>query len=248
MKIIEQNGNILDVMKDHFIAHAISGDFTLGAGVAKIINENFGATQTDSCYDNLVEALNDNYEASDNFTVSNAGETFLIEKVFNIVVKDFWRDRINENNLFLALMDLRRQCEDKNIDTLYMPKICCGREKMDWNKVKGLIENAFNGYDIVIIVLTFNEQKKGYEGVSNKRKLILYNEMLNYISEIIDDDKDLYKTLLHIGFTQEEIEYEGFDLSSETECNCDGDCDEDCDGDCDSCSWKCDGPDINGYE
>lgn len=63
--------------------------------------------------------------------------------------------------------------------------------------------------------------------ITNARKCFLYNSMLSHLEDIYGDDT-LYEILLSIGFTEEEIEYEGLmpedneNLSDNTEygCNC----------------------------
>lgn len=53
--------------------------------------------------------------------------------------------------------------------------------------------------------------------MADKRKAELYNEMLDWIAEHISDGDDLYLALRHIGMTDDEIKYEGFELYD----NCD---------------------------
>jgi hypothetical protein len=235
MKISEQKGNILDYMGTHFIAHAISGDFTLGAGVAKKINEKFSEVFPDSPHATLSEALKHEYITPETCCNTNEGCTFLIENIFNIATKSSWKEIVDPFTLYIALEDLAELCNINDVKTLYMPKICSGKERLEWDKVRCLIEDAFADYDIEIIILTYDEENFG--GVSVNRKCQLYNEMLNYISEIIDDEKELYNTLLNLGFTHSEIEHEGFALDDEDEDEEEIEC---CDGNCENCSWECD--------
>ena len=44
--------------------------------------------------------------------------------------------------------------------------------------------------------------------MTNERKIELYNELLGYICELIGDDEELAKTLMNIGFTDEELKEE----------------------------------------
>ena len=55
----------------------------------------------------------------------------------------------------------------------------------------------------------------GYNfGMSPKRTQELYNNMLDHISELVSGS-DLVDTLHAIGFTDEEIVYEGFEIEEE---------------------------------
>ena len=190
MKIIEQQGNILDHVGKDYIAHAISGDFTLGAGIAKKINEKFKEVFPNSPHDTLSEALKHEFTTPQTLNATHEACTYLIENIFSVCVKGNYKDTVDSFNLYIALEELATLCDENDVKTLYMPKICSGREKLEWSKVKCLIEDAFTDYDIEIIVLDYKEEKHS-DGVSSRRKYELYNEMLNYISEIIDDEKEL---------------------------------------------------------
>lgn len=41
--------------------------------------------------------------------------------------------------------------------------------------------------------------------MTNERKAELYDELVNYVSEVVNDDEELIRVLLHLGFTKEEI-------------------------------------------
>lgn len=240
MKILVQKGNILDFMGKHYIAHAISGDFSLGAGVAKKINEKFKEVYPNSPHDNLSEALKHEFITPKNINTPREGNVYLVENIINIAVKETWRDKIDSFVLYIALEELAALCMANDIKTLYMPKICSGKEKLEWDKVQCLIEDAFTDCDTEIIIVSYDEEET-QEEISIPRKCELYNEMLNYLSELIDDEEDLYDTLIGIGFTPEEIEYEGFGLADEEDEDEDEEEIECCDGDCENCSWECDG-------
>lgn len=44
--------------------------------------------------------------------------------------------------------------------------------------------------------------------MTKERKVELYNELLGYMCELINNDKELAKTLMNIGFTEEELQEE----------------------------------------
>lgn len=45
--------------------------------------------------------------------------------------------------------------------------------------------------------------------MTNERKVELYNELLGYICILISDEKELIRTLIRLGFTEEELMEEG---------------------------------------
>ena len=44
--------------------------------------------------------------------------------------------------------------------------------------------------------------------MDNKRKAILFDQMLNYLIQIISDEQELYSVLVKLGFTKQEIKDE----------------------------------------
>lgn len=274
MSLIERTGNILDVAGKAYVAHCISGDFTLGAGLAKALNEKF----------DLSKQLYFHYDEP----VSYVGHALLINKVFNLVVKQHYRAKASLDDLYDALENMKEVCREHGITEVYMPRIGCGREHLDWEEVKDILYDIFDESDVNVYVLTLpsqednkdeedeendegeecqwcgeecdcddgckchcNDEKQDMTGdacgcfiddddieedeeefeplINDERRRQLYDGMLAFLSKIFDED-DLYEKLLEIGFTPEEIEYEGFDPDAdnpveEDEFDCDGDCD-----------------------
>ena len=233
MIINEVKGNVLMTEEEMTIAHAISGDYTLGAGIAKVINEEL----------DMAKKLHLNFDNSDG---SQLGNALYVDNIFNLVVKETYRDTVDEDDLYAALLDMRNQCEEKGIKKIAMPKICCGREKMEWEDVKELIEDAFAETDIVILVYSLgdgNEKlnqdvkiEEEYEddingvlgktygtkdnmkkdetdieedSIDDERRVELYYATFAHLSEVLSEEY-FEKLLLEIGFTEDEIREEGF--------------------------------------
>ena len=47
---------------------------------------------------------------------------------------------------------MRDQCENLNITKLAMPKIGSGLDRLDWEKVKEIIQDVFDDSDIEILI------------------------------------------------------------------------------------------------
>jgi hypothetical protein len=47
---------------------------------------------------------------------------------------------------------MKEQCETFSIRKIAMPLIGCGLDRLDWNKVKDVIEDVFSDTDIEILV------------------------------------------------------------------------------------------------
>lgn len=142
MTIREENGDLFKVSKDYCLVHCISGDYALGAGIAK----NF-----DRIY-NMRHKLYRDYEIPDGRKFANVGRALYVDGVFNLVTKARYFLKPAMNDLQAALLDMKRQCDEKGIKKLAMPRIGCGLDRLNWDDVKTLIEHVFEDSDMDVLV------------------------------------------------------------------------------------------------
>ena len=132
----EINGNLFSRKmseKDYYV-HCISRDYACGAGIAKEFNKRYGLTRK------LRELP--------------VTDVMLVENVFNLVTKQkYWQKPTYESltNSLVYLKELIHFMND-NVETLVMPRIGCGLDKLQWNKVKKIIKSVFNDTNIKIEV------------------------------------------------------------------------------------------------
>lgn len=138
----EVNGDLFNAPQGCYLVHCISGDYALGAGIAKKFNE---------VYDMRFK-LHKNYPIPDGEKSANVGRALLIDNVFNLVTKPRCFGKPTYDDLYDTLCDMREQCEDLDISKLAMPLIGCGLDKLDWEQVKENIELVFDDMDIEITV------------------------------------------------------------------------------------------------
>ena len=142
MKLTEINGDLFRVPQSYYLAHCISGDYALGAGIAKKIDEEY----------NMKYKLFKNYAIPDGEKSANVGRALLVDNVFNLVTKERCFHKPTYDTLYDTLMDMRRQCEELDITKLAMPLLGCGLDKLDWDFVKDIIDEAFYDSDIEILI------------------------------------------------------------------------------------------------
>lgn len=138
MKIKKRIGNILEIPQGYYIAHCISGDFSLGAGLAKAINENY----------NMVEKLNSFYIHS-----NNCWKALLVDNVFNLVVKNEIADKASYDSLKTTLYDMKKQMKYLKINKLAIPQLGCGKEGLKWIEVEKIIKEVFDDYSNLEILV-----------------------------------------------------------------------------------------------
>lgn len=150
MIIKEVKKDLFTVSKDYALAHCISADFALGAGIAKEFDKRFNARQklfnvSPASWIPRWDETKERFRGSSIILFSDY--TF-----FNLVTKrDYW-DKPTLTTIKNALIWMKEQCEDYYITKLAMPRIGCGLDKCDWSNVKPLIEEVFADTDIEIVV------------------------------------------------------------------------------------------------
>lgn len=142
----EKHNDLFKVPQGYYLAHCISGDYALGAGIAK----------------KFVEVYNMRYKLFKKYPIpmgekyANVGKALLIDNVFNLVTKPRCFHKPTYDTLYETLEDMKRQCEELDIDKIAMPLIGCGLDKLEWDKVSEIIEEVFDDMDIEIMVCKLN--------------------------------------------------------------------------------------------
>lgn len=142
MIINEINQDLFAVPQGYYLAHCISGDYALGAGIARKFNE---------VYD-MKFKLHRDYPIPQGQKFANVGKALLIDNVFNLVTKERCFNKPTYDSLFQTLLDMREQTEQMNIKKLAIPLLGCGLDCLEWEKVRENIVDAFYSTDIEILV------------------------------------------------------------------------------------------------
>lgn len=142
MVIKEEIMDLFTVPQGYYLAHCISGDYALGAGIAKQFVENY----------NMRFKLHKNYPIPDGEKFANVGQALLVDNVFNLVTKARVFHKPTYESLYDTLLDMRVQCENLDVSRLAVPLLGCGLDRLNWEQVKDVIEDVFDSSDIEILV------------------------------------------------------------------------------------------------
>ena len=143
----EEKRDLFSVDDSYYIAHCISADFALGAGIAKEIDRRF----------NTREELKKKYPnfygkwVSTN-PLANNGTCLLTGRILNLVTKDRYYEKPTYKNLCYALTTMLSYCRAYNIKKIAMPLIGCGLDRLQWDRVSAMIKEIFADEDIEILV------------------------------------------------------------------------------------------------
>lgn len=138
MTITTVNKDLFTMPQGYYLAHCISADFALGAGIAKVFDEVY----------NMRFKLFRNY---DNYEYS-CGDALPVDNVFNLVTKRKYWHKPTYESLREALEMMKEQLDFLGATKLAMPKIGCGLDKLSWDKVYDIICEVFEDMDIEIVI------------------------------------------------------------------------------------------------
>ena len=138
MIITNEKRDLFTVPQGYYLAHCISADFALGAGIAKTF---------DSVY-NMRFKLFKKYPNYDYI----GGDALLIDNVFNLVTKQKAYQKPTYESVREALEEMKEYIAVMNINKLAMPHIASGLDRLEWSKVYEIIEEVFGDMNIEIMI------------------------------------------------------------------------------------------------
>ena len=140
-------GNLLTapaIITDCYLAHCISADFALGAGIALQINNVYDTR-------NILHKKYPNY-----ISTYNNGDCLIAGNVLNLVTKRNYYDKPTYESLRSSLMKMKDIVLSNNIKTICMPRIGCGLDKLKWHKVSLIIQEIFSDTNVNIFICNYN--------------------------------------------------------------------------------------------
>lgn len=138
MNIKFENRDLFTVPQGYYLAHCISADFALGAGIAKKFDEVY----------NMRFKLFREYNDFD----YDGGDALLIDNVFNLVTKSRCYHKPRYEDVREALEIMKYAMERNAITKLAMPKIASGLDRLEWDRVFEIICEVFEDTDVEILI------------------------------------------------------------------------------------------------
>ena len=148
MNLVEVKG---DLFAEHYTkgedvyAHCISSDFALGAGIAKIFREKFPIF-----VERKQEMIRKFPKAKLSGLFSVASNGYII---VNLVTKKNYWDKPTYETMETSLRSLRQYLMQRpHIKRVLMPRIGCGLDRLNWSRVRVMIENILENVDVEVKV------------------------------------------------------------------------------------------------
>lgn len=142
MKIEEVNGDLFSCDDKYALAHCISFDCKMGAGIASEFVKRYKNLKSE-----VSKVILDNHLDFRPMTVACMDNEKVI---FNLITKRKFYEKPTYTSLYRTLIELRDLCKKLNVKYLAMPRIGCGLDRLKWSEVKESIEDVFKDQDIEI--------------------------------------------------------------------------------------------------
>lgn len=155
LTMVEINGNLIehyDSIKDKsskpIIIHCISNDFALGAGIAKQLDDRF---HIKDIRQSLIETEgNIRTKVGDAYTTTTNQNDIII----NLITKERYFHKPTYKTMELCLQSLNNNIiKGQDNIKIFMPRIGCGLDRLDWYMVSELIKENISNADITVFYL-----------------------------------------------------------------------------------------------
>ena len=134
MTLVMEQGDLFDLQDTHYLAHCISSDCGMFGGIAvEFVKRYDMKNKLLRTYDGLMRTH---------------PTCLRIDKVFNLITKENVGDKPTYEDLEISLNTM---CMT-GITQIAMPKIGCGIDGLEWNKVEKIIRDVFEDTDVNITV------------------------------------------------------------------------------------------------
>lgn len=125
------------------LAHCVSADFAMGAGIAKIFRKKFGQVNK------LLEQKKGVGEVAYLEEETEDGKRY----IFYLVTKEEYWHKPSYETLEASLKEMLKLCKKLGVKSVSMPRIGCGLDLLDWSKVKDMIKEVFKDLDVSIYTI-----------------------------------------------------------------------------------------------
>ncbi|XP_012158154.1 O-acetyl-ADP-ribose deacetylase 1 isoform X2 [Ceratitis capitata] len=140
-KLTEIEGDLFSAPETHSLAHCVGADFAMGAGIAVKFKQIYGQV--------------DNLRGQG---VQSGGVAVLQDKdryIYYLVTKPQSWGSPTYDSLRSSLVAMREHMRKSNVHKLAIPRIGCGIDGLEWDKVSSELHRVFDSEDLEIVVYNF---------------------------------------------------------------------------------------------
>ncbi|XP_072910148.1 ADP-ribose glycohydrolase OARD1-like [Hemitrygon akajei] len=135
-------GDLFQCPAEESLAHCISEDCRMGAGIAVTFRKKFQS----------VAELRSQKKKSGEVAVLKRNRRY----IYYLITKKRAFQKPTYESLQSSLEAMKRHCINHQVTRISMPRIGCGLDKLSWNKVAERIHHVFQSTDIAITVYSLD--------------------------------------------------------------------------------------------
>uniref|UniRef100_A0A8D0GUE9 ADP-ribose glycohydrolase OARD1 n=1 Tax=Sphenodon punctatus TaxID=8508 RepID=A0A8D0GUE9_SPHPU len=140
LQIEHVKGDLFSCPAKNSLAHCISEDCRMSAGIAAVFKNKFGS----------VQELLDQGKKSGEVAVLKRDDRY----IYYLITKKKYFHKPTYKSLRSSLEAMKTHCLDNGVTDVSMPRIGCGLDRLEWNEVSLMLEEVFEDTDIKITVYT----------------------------------------------------------------------------------------------
>lgn len=137
MKYTEEERDLFEVDEKYALAHCISADAAMGAGIAVPMKKTFGLHKVQQMAKN--ETL-------------KVGTCVKEGRVLNLITKRHYWLKPTYQTFQQSIEDMKRVVEEENLKYIAMPLIGAGIDRLSWEMNREIIQDVFASMDVEIVV------------------------------------------------------------------------------------------------
>ncbi|XP_067841208.1 ADP-ribose glycohydrolase OARD1-like isoform X3 [Heptranchias perlo] len=131
-------GDLFSCPEKDALAHCISEDCDMKAGIAVLFKKKYGCE----------EELQNQKKKTGDVAVLQKDQRY----IYYLITKMVASDKPTYDNLQSSLKAMKNHCLDNGVSHISMPKIGCGLDNLEWDKVAAIIQDIFRNTNIIITV------------------------------------------------------------------------------------------------
>lgn len=164
MKLEIKQGDLFEINKGNInpyaLAHCISSDFGMGAGIVVVFNKLYQMKDVLLCRYN--GNLSSEWKRRGYVLPEKVDGVYndTTKIVFNLVTKQFVYQKPSYETLYQSLQAAKEEMLEAGYIRLAMPLIGCGIDGLVWSKVKNVIQDVFADTDFEVQIRYLEKDSK----------------------------------------------------------------------------------------